>query len=147
MKLIRENIEKHRRVYYCGNRYHKVWDNKTPDWVESHVLLLNKVVPGYVLESGDCWIDYTIIPGTPVSHLLHTPDLMKQVYNFCLDNIQKTHPYAHGDWSLSNMLIDGDSIRMCDWDNLGIYPADEVHAKMRQDLLDGFGRSVLELIE
>ena len=147
MKLIRDNIEKKRRVYYCENRYHKVWDDKSPQWITNHADLLNKVVPGYVLDFGDNWIDYAIIPGTLVNQLPHTTELMQKVYNFCLVNIQQTYPYAHGDWALSNMLIDADVIRMCDWDNLGIYPQKEVYAKLHQDLLDSFGSAFLKLIK
>jgi RIO-like serine/threonine protein kinase len=147
MKLIRDNKEKQRSVYYCGNCYHKVWNSKPAHWVKDHVDLLNKVVPGHVLDFGDNWIDYAVIPGTLVSQLPHTMELMQQVYNFCLENIEQTYPYAHGDWALSNMLIENNAIRMCDWDNLGIYTQEEVYAKLHQDLLDSFGSSFLELIK
>lgn len=148
MKLIRDNLEKHRKIYYCENRYHKVWnDGRSLDWIKDHVQLLEKIVPGYVLDYGDCWIEYAIIPGTPVSQLSHTPELIKKVYNFCLDNILETYPYVHGDWALSNMLIEDGIIRMCDWDNLGIYPMSEVIEKLHADLTSSFGKSFLELIK
>jgi hypothetical protein len=148
MELIRDNLEKHRSIYYCGSYYHKVWKGGNLDsWIKEHVELLNKVVPGYVLDFGDNWINYAVIPGIPVSELPHTPELIKKVYNFCLDNILETYPYVHGDWALSNMLIDGDTIRMCDWDNLGIYPMSEVIIKLREDLTSSFGNAFLNLIE
>ena len=139
MKLIRENKEKQRRTYFCEDRYKKVWDNTTPDWISNHVKLLNTHVPGYVLDFGTNWIDYAIIPGVPASTLFHSPEFINKVYQFCLDSIVETSPYVHGDWSLSNILVDGDNLRLCDWDNLGVYPMDEVKAKLISDLTNAFG--------
>ena len=45
----------------------------------------------------------------------------------------------HGDWTLSNMIINKDKITMVDWDNLGIYPIDQVYKKMTADLKSAFG--------
>jgi RIO-like serine/threonine protein kinase len=139
MKLIRENKEKQRRTYFCEDRYKKVWDNTTPAWISEHVELLKKHVPGYVLDFGTNWIDYTIIPGVPASTLSHSPEFINRVYQFCLDSIVETSPYVHGDWTLSNILVDGDTLRLCDWDNLGVYPVDEVKAKLISDLTSAFG--------
>jgi RIO-like serine/threonine protein kinase len=148
MQLIRDNIEKRRQVYYCGDRYRKVWDNTvSSNWIKEHVHLLKQIVPGHVLDYSDCWIEYAVVPGTLVSELTHTPELVKKVYNFCLDNILETYPYVHGDWALSNMLIDNDTIRMCDWDNLGIYPMAEVINKLHEDLTSSFGVLFLKLIK
>lgn len=147
MEIIRENKEKQRTVYYCGDRYHKVWDNVMPVWINNHVQLLNQVVPGYVLSHGNNWIDFAIIPGTPVSQLPHTEELVTKVYKFCLENIQQTYPYAHGDWALSNMLIDNNDIRMCDWDNLGLYTREDITKKLHEDLVSSFGDLFLKLIE
>jgi RIO-like serine/threonine protein kinase len=143
MELIRENKEKHRSTYFCGDRYRKEWGNVTPVWISYHVQLLNKVVPGYVINFGDNWIEYKIIPGVPASTFTHTPEFIKKIYTFCLDNIQETYPYAHGDWALSNILINGDNIKLCDWDNLEVYPADEVKTKLFADLTDAFGKEFL----
>jgi RIO-like serine/threonine protein kinase len=139
MKLIRENKEKQRRTYFCEDRYKKVWDSTSPDWISEHVELLKKHVPGYVLDFGTNWIDYTIIPGVPASTLSHSPEFINRVYQFCLDSIVETSPYVHGDWTLSNILVDGDTLRLCDWDNLGIYPMDEVKSKLISDLTSAFG--------
>lgn len=146
MKLIRENKEKHRATFFCGDRYRKEWYNVSPVWISYHVQLLNEVVPGYVLNFGDNWIEYKVIKGTPVSTLPHTPELAQKVYNFCLENIKNTSPYVHGDWALSNMLLDGDTIQMCDWDNLGIYPSEQVEGKMFKDLIDAFGITMMQRI-
>jgi RIO-like serine/threonine protein kinase len=139
MKLIRENKEKQRKTYFCEDRYKKVWDNTTSDWISEHVRLLKKHVPGYVLDYGSNWIDYAIIPGVPASTLSHSPEFINKVYQFCLDSIVETSPYVHGDWTLSNILVDGNKLRLCDWDNLGVYPMDEVKAKLISDLTSAFG--------
>jgi RIO-like serine/threonine protein kinase len=141
MKLIRENKEKQRTIYFCGDRYKKVWENATPEWVEHHAQLLRKYLPGYVLDFGGNWIDYAIIPGVPASTVEHTPEFINRIYKFCLDSIVDTYPYVHGDWALSNILVDGDNLRLCDWDNLGVYPMEEVKAKLITDLTDAFGKT------
>jgi RIO-like serine/threonine protein kinase len=147
MELIRENKEKHRATYFCGDRYRKVWTNTTPKWISDHVQLLKEQVPNYVLDFGNNWIDYKIIEGTPASKFPQTPEFIERIYDFCLDNVTEILPYVHGDWTLSNMIIDGDKITMCDWDNLGIYPMDEVYDKLHRDLLSSFGDPFLKYME
>lgn len=147
MELIRENKEKHRATYFCGDRYRKVWGSSSPEWISNHVQLLNIHVPNYVLAFGENWIEYKIIPGKPASTFIHTPEFIDRIYNFCLSNIKQTAPYVHGDWSLSNIIVDGDNITMCDWDNLGIYPMDEVNAKLMFDLTNAFGTAFQQYIQ
>lgn len=151
MKLLRIQSEKQRSVYQLEDRIRKYWHISKLEWASTHFELLNDTIPGYTLGIGhnndSVWIDYKIISGVPASTLPHSLEFMEKIYQFCLANIEETKPYAHGDWSLSNMLIDDDVINMCDWDNLGIYPADEVYKKLNQDLLDSFGSSFLKLIK
>ena len=52
---------------------------------------------------------------------------------------QTTMPYAHGDWVLINIIIDGDIIEMIDWDNLGKHPKFFVKRKIKSDLKSAFG--------
>ena len=144
MEIIRKNIEKGRTVFFNGTHYVKVWDNLPTDWIHNHVALLHEHNPGYVASYGSNWISYNIIPGVPASTFNHTPEFIKRIYNFCIGNIKETSPYAHGDWSLSNMLINGDRIVLCDWDNLGIYPKEEVESKMTKDLIDAFGIEAMQ---
>jgi hypothetical protein len=146
MELIKDNKEKHRTTYFCGDRYRKVWANTTPEWISNHVQLLQEHMPGYVLDYGTNWIEYSIIPGTPVNTIPHTDDFILRIHKFCLENIQQTKPYVHGDWVLSNMLIHNNVIRLCDWDNFGIYPDEEVKQKLHSDLLSAFGERYLKVI-
>jgi RIO-like serine/threonine protein kinase len=139
MELIRENKEKQRATYFCGDRYRKVWGNTTPKWISEHVQLLKQHVPGYVLDFGDNWIDYKIIPGIPANTFEHTPEFVNRIYTFCIENIKQTMPYTHGDWSLSNIIVDGNTLTMCDWDNLGKYHIDDVFEKLNEDLSSAFG--------
>lgn len=150
MVLIRENVQKKRRTYRLDDRYRKVWNIVDLDWLEYHTTLLNKVVPNYVLnysyDAETMWIDYKIIPGIPASEFEHTKDFIKKIYKFCIDNIKETQPYVHGDWVLSNIIIDGENISMCDWDNLNIYPKEDVIKKLRNDLRSAFGKKFDEII-
>ena len=144
MKLIRANIEKQRAVFLLRNGlYRKYWYDRSPAWLNDHIVDLKKYVPGYVNSSGcdleSVWIDFNPLPGKLASTFEHTPEFVERIHKFCLENITHTLPYTHGDWALSNMLVDGDTIRMCDWDNLGIRKLDAVLVKLTDDLTDAFG--------
>lgn len=151
MKLLRKNIDKQREVYLLDNCIRKVWNISKKDWVLAHFTLLEERLPGYAIGTGtndNCiWIDYNILEGTLASTFKHSPEFINRIYNFCIKNIEDTYPYAHGDWSLSNMLINGDAINMCDWDNLGIYSKEQVYKKLHQDLFDSFGDAFTKLIK
>ena len=147
MELIRENKTKHRATFFCGDRYRKEWYNVSPVWISYHVQLLNKVVPGYVLDFGNNWIEYKIIPGVPANTFKHTPEFIDQIYKFCINNIKEISPYAHGDWSLSNIIIDGNTLAMCDWDNLGEYDSADVLQKLNSDLTNAFGAAFQQYIQ
>ncbi len=139
MVLIKENKEKHRSVFFDGENYVKVWGNTTPQWISEHVSILNELVPNYVIEYGGNWIKFKTVQGTPASEFDHTEEFINRVYNFCLEQIEKTLPYAHGDWVLSNIIIKEDSMFMVNWDNVGIYPKEEIYKKLHNDLKSAFG--------
>jgi RIO-like serine/threonine protein kinase len=139
MKLIRHNEEKNRSVYFCEDRYKKIWHDIDSDWIENHVSNLNQLLPGYVLAYGSNWIDFKIVEGIPASEFPHTKEFVEQIHNFCLTQISETAPLFHGDWTLSNIIIDKDKMTMVDWDNLGSYPIDQVYKKLSSDLKSAFG--------
>lgn len=151
MKLLRKNLEKQRTVYLLSDRVRKVWDISKKEFVFNHFTLLNSQLPGYAIDIGSnadsVWIDYTIIPGVPASTFNHTPEFIKRIYNFCLLNIEQTAPYYHGDWALSNIIINGEDMALCDWDNLGTYPKHEAIEKLTADLSDAFGFEFINLIK
>ena len=146
MQVIRKNIEKNRTVFFKDNQYIKVWGDVNPQWISDHVKLLRKLLPGYVVDYGGNWISYNAIPGVPASTLPHTDEFIRKVYKFCIDNITQTAPYVHGDWTLSNMIVDGNTITLCDWDNVGIYSREEVIAKLNSDLESAFGERFKKVI-
>jgi RIO-like serine/threonine protein kinase len=140
MDLIKQNIEKGRSVYYNNGHYVKSWTTRNPQWIKEHVDLLNKIVPDFVLEYGGNWISYKTVEGTPASKFEHTDEFIQKIYDFCIDSIKQTHPYVHGDWVLSNIIVKDDgSLMLIDWDNIGIYPEDEYMNKLHQDLSSAFG--------
>lgn len=151
MILIKENFQKKRQTWKADNFYRKVWQFIDLVWLEHHRELLDQVVPNYVLDVGyddkSMWIDYKIIPGIPASQFEHTDEFIKNIYDFCLKNIEETKPYVHGDWVLSNIIVDGGSIRMCDWDNLNIYPREEILKKLHKDLKSAFGEKFDKVIQ
>jgi RIO-like serine/threonine protein kinase len=139
MKLIRRSLEKRRSVFFEYDRYIKIWDSPADGWIANHVRLLEEHVPGYVIDHGKNWISYNIVAGTPASEFPHSLEFVKKIYAFCLDQIRNTKPWYHGDWSLSNIMINGNTMTMVDWDNLGQYPDDEVYNKLNNDLKSAFG--------
>ena len=139
MKLIRYNDEKQRAVYFCGDSYKKIWYNIDPVWIEKHVSELNLLLPGYILDHGNNWIQFKVVEGTPASEFPHTLEFVEKIHNFCLGQILETTPMYHGDWTLSNIIINGETMTMVDWDNLGSYPVDQVYKKLQSDLKSAFG--------
>jgi len=150
MVLIKENIQKKRQTWKLDHCYRKIWLFEDLYWQEQHVNRLHEVCPGYVKSyghtRGTMWIDFEIIPGRPAAVFFHSKDFIKKIYNFCIENIKETNPYAHGDWALSNILINGDDIRMCDWDNLDIYSKENIFIKLKHDLQSAFGKQFDEII-
>ena len=126
MELIKKNIEKKREVYKLDDRYRKVWYIHDEFALEEHISILDKVIPGYVLE-------------------LKT---FKQLslFTFCNETLDQTLPYAHYDWVLSNILLDGDNTYLVDWDNVGIYSPQEIQTKMESDLRSAFGEKYDEML-
>lgn len=146
MELIKKNTEKHRAVYIGEGHYHKVWHGAPEGWTSKHAQLLEKFMPGYVIQYGPNWIDFEILEGTPASEMDHTDEFIKRVYKFCLDSIEYTAPYVHGDWTLSNIIVNGDKMQLCDWDNIGIYDKEEVMKKLDSDLESAFGERYRKVI-
>ena len=139
MELVKENKAKGRKVYFCGDRYRKVWENKI-DWIYTHVKILNRVMPGFVIDYGNDYIDYKVIEGVTANTVEHTDKFINKIYNFCLENIKATKPWVHGDWVLSNIIIQpDDTMIMIDWDNIGIYREEEYLNKLHTDLISAFG--------
>lgn len=152
MELIKINKEKHRAVYRLTNGLiRKYWYEKDFKWLVEHVELLKKFVPNYVNNYGEneigVYIDMNVLPGITANTFPHTREFVEKVYKFCLENINETQPYVHGDWVLSNMLIDGDKIYLCDWDNLGQYPQEQVIKKLHSDLKSAFGNLFDEVLD
>ena len=150
MDLIKENKEKRRSMYQLPDRYRKVW-HINPDLgpfmetLDEHLEILERVMPDYVIDYGSTtesiYIDFKIIPGVPANTFPHTKEFAEKIFNFCIENINQTSPYAHGDWVLSNILIDGDKMHIIDWDNVGIYDIKDVMEKLKSDLKSAFGEN------
>jgi hypothetical protein len=144
MELIKENKEKQRAVFFKDeDTVRKIWYNKDLSWVANHVSILEKIVPDYAKafghEDDHVWIDFKRYKGIKASEFPHSMMFVKVITDFCVNNLQKTLPYVHGDWVLSNILIDGENMFMVDWDNIGIYPIEQCYEKLRNDLTSAFG--------
>jgi hypothetical protein len=140
MELIKDNIQKKRAVFLKdSDTIRKFWYDKDPQWIQQHVEILNKVQPGYVKYVGENYVDFTRYLGQPANKIKHTPEFRDEICKFCVDQINSTLPYAHGDWVLSNIIIDGNTMRMVDWDNVGIYDTKSIHTKLKADLQSAFG--------
>lgn len=140
MILVKENNEKRRKVYKDNDGYIKVWEDINPSWISQHVRTLRQVVPGHVDDYGGNWIRYNEIEGIPANTIEQTDDFIREIYKFCLETIEQTKPYVHGDWVLSNIIKKPDNTYvMIDWDNIGMYPEQEYVDKLHKDLHSSFG--------
>lgn len=139
MDLVKENIEKRRKVFYDDDRYIKVWEDVKPMWISEHVKILRFLIPNYVESYGGNWIAYNKIEGVPASTIEHTDEFIRNIYKFCLLSIEDSKPYVHGDWVLSNIIVRPDnSFVLIDWDNVGIYSESEYMSKLHSDLYSAF---------
>ena len=107
--------------------------------VDEHVNMVNKLFPGYILDykvySNSIWIDSNIIKGVPASEVFpKTPEFIKKIYRFCVDHYKKTAPYAHGDWILENIMIDGDNFKLIYCDHIDIYTEQEAFKRIYNDI-------------
>tara|TARA_B100000989_G_C19444634_1_gene428907 strand:+ start:200 stop:856 length:657 start_codon:yes stop_codon:yes gene_type:complete len=157
------------KTFKIGNRYRKEWTKgyrtRHIGWLRYHTRWLNEVKPGYLLSSHHVnnelmWCEYKEIPGIDVKKLLrdkkftrnlNMTDFVAMYRKFCLKNINDTRPYAHMDWQVDNILINGDwkdinNWDMVDWDNLGYYPPREVLEKMEQDIEESFAKEEYEKV-
>lgn len=139
MILVKEHKDKQRIVYKDKDKYIKVWTEIKPMWISNHVKLLREVCPNLVDDYGGNWIRYNEIKGVTAHHVEHTDDFIRKVYKFCLETIEQTKPYVHGDWVLSNIIVHNNTLYMIDWDNIGIYPEQEYMSKLHSDLYSQFG--------
>lgn len=141
MELVKANIEKNRKVFKDGDTYIKIWEDRESTWVFDHVSLLNKLVPNYVNNYGDNWVSFNKIEGIPANTFEHTDEFITRIVDFCKTQFHSLEPYYHGDWVLSNMIINKEQISMIDYDNLAIVDSSIAWAKMKQDLISQFGES------
>jgi RIO-like serine/threonine protein kinase len=144
MILIKENKDKTRAVYKLADgRYRKVWKSSDEKALSHHIELLNKFMPHWVIDSGttteSMYIDTLPISGKCADTIEPTQEFIDKIYEFCLGNINTTFPYAHGDWSLSNIILTGDDVSIVDWDNIAISKPADVIAKLHSDLTLAFG--------
>lgn len=143
MELIKSNKEKQREVFRTDNSYIKHWHGKDFAWLLAHIKKLERVNPEYIINygigDGFMWAEFKKLEGVLASEFEHTPEFVKRITEYCINNYKETYPYAHGDWVLSNIIVNDNKIEMCDWDNLDKYPKEEVLEKMRNDLKSAFG--------
>ena len=143
MILVKENKKKGRKVYALEDRFRKVWAVVNETKLKRQVTIMNRILPGYILDWGveetTQFIDVIKVPGITANKFEHTPEFIKKVHEFCLHNIKETYPYAHFDWVLSNILVDGDTMHMIDWDNVNRYTRAQSKHKLNSDLKKSFG--------
>jgi len=147
---VKSNLHTHeprRKVFKLKDRYRKEWPAGEKFYfagntLDQHILLLDKFMPGYVLDYGftknGFFIDYKILPGIPLE-LCNYQAIKEDVINICIEHLKTTWPYAHYDWSKSNILVDHDSVHLIDWDNIQDYSKDFTLETMINRLIKKIG--------
>jgi len=142
--VVWQNNSKHnRKIEKLKDRYRKTWYGEDPEQklgtknLYEHIRLLNKFNPGYVLDYNlndkEMVIDYKILPGIRMGDINYDDEFKEKIYNYCSSHIVSTWPYAYFEWNPWNILIDGDSIHLIDWDN---FQHAKRSLKSMHDLLD-----------
>jgi len=148
MELVKHNPAKKRSVYKADGLYHKVWHFSDPRWLAEHFETLQSVCPELPRDwhygDHDMTLIMNTVPGTPASEYPHTEQFVDAVYTACVNNIDNTRPLYHGDWCLSNMIVNDDRIVFIDWDNVNYYPEAMVWEKLHSDLHSAFGELFLK---
>ena len=143
MNIIKSNISKQRIVYRLSDRIRKVYGNVTIDQIRAHVMIMDLVCPGYILDYGICdrnvFLECIIVDGVACSTLEHTLDTISKVYSYCIQNMCETYPYMHMDWAPSNILYDGKTFNMVDWDNIAIVDINQALAELDIDMRECYG--------
>lgn len=144
MDLIKENKAMFRSVYFDGEFYYKSWDFSDAAWLVAHVELLNKYAAGlvnsYSYSNDHMSIKMNIVEGKLANTFEHTQEFFDRIYSACIKDLERTSPYAHGDWVLSNMIITpDDKVVFIDWDNINLFPRKGAMVKMHLDLQSAFG--------
>ena len=78
-------------------------------------------------------IDYKILPGKRLGDIGYDDEQKENIYDYCSSHIVSTWPYAYFEWNPWNILIDGDSLYLIDWDN---FQHAKRSLKKMHDLLD-----------
>lgn len=142
MILIKENKEKKRAVFYDGQFYYKVWHYVDAGWFNEHIELLKKYSPeliaDYSIDKDSMTLKMNKVKGKPGYEFEPTLKFIDMIYKACIKNMIYTSPYMHGDWVLSNMIIDDDKVKFIDWDNLRIMNEADAMAKLHSDLKSAF---------
>jgi len=150
MKLIKQNLAKKRSVFFDGTHYHKIWHYSRPEWLAEHFQTVKLLCPELPHDwhhtDSEMTFVMNVIPGTPASQFEHTASFVEQICRACQQNIQQTQPLYHGDWSLSNMIVNQGTVTFIDWDNIDRYSLHEVEQKLISDLHSAFGDTVLNYI-
>ena len=151
MKYIKKKRHGNIFTYQSDNFFLKKYYDWTEDYHEKHTDCLERIFPGYILEAGveedHVWKKYKVLPGIPALEFEHTEEFILKILNFCINNYHQTYPYAHMEWSLANMLVDDETVHLCDWDSLAIYPPKKVWKAMHNQCFDMFGPRIQDFFQ
>lgn len=129
--------------------------------VQEHINIMNKVMPGYILQHGyfsknAYFIDSKFFLGTCLNEVPGTwrkdkrysggirfsRRFIKKFRNFCIESAGKTFPYSHGDWTPDNVLEHNGQWTLVDWDWVGKRSILETQQIINQRLKQVFGYEV-----
>ena len=141
--LIKRKPSKQTEVWEFEDFFRKKWMFKDEAWLAEHIKMLKEIGPvgylkGHGADDNTMWIDTFKIKGQLATTFPQSPEFIEKVTDYCLEHYNKTKPYAHFDWELSNMIIDNDNITLLDWDNCAIYPEGQIIDKMDADFKKAF---------
>ncbi len=146
-KLVKQssNIRGKTKTYFDKRqnafiKHHHWFDKK---YFSNHPKLMKKYYPGILInQTTDRYtmkFVYKKIAGVVANKVVEDNTMMTKMYRDILDELDRTWPYYHNDWSNANILFSKGKFYLIDWTSLEQgHTKSECIEKINRDLREGF---------
>ena len=153
LELVKEVQSEHgvRKTYYNKDKkvFVKIFDWVNDEFYRSHIKIMKKYYRGVLVDhkkdDSSMQFTYIKIKGVNSKTVVNNNEMLTKLYYFVLKELNRTWPYYHSDWAVSNILYNEvtDKFYLIDWTTIekGASKA-ECLSKINRDLREGFGEKL-----